>query len=180
MTDIGPGQLYGYRVDGPYDPEDGQYFNPYKLLLDPYAKAIHAPLTHDDSFLGYYLKEEGEERVLSMDTEDSGPKMPKSVVIDPNFDWEDDQAPQIPMSRSVIYEVHVKGFTQQHPTIPAEIRGTYSGMATPESIDYLKKLGITAVELLPIHQFTNESYWGYTTIGFFAPQNTYSSSAVRP
>jgi len=178
VADIKPGQLYGYRVDGPYDPEEGQYFNPYKLLLDPYAKAIHAPLTHDDSFLGYDLKEEGEERVLSMDTEDSGPKMPKSVVIDPNYDWEDDQAPQIPMSRSVIYEVHVKGFTQQHPTIPAEIRGTYAGMATPESIDYLKKLGITAVELLPVHQFTNESYWGYNTIGFFAPQNTYSSSGM--
>ncbi len=178
VADIGPGQLYGYRVDGPYDPEEGQYFNPYKVLLDPYARAIHAPLNHDDSFLGYDLKEEGEHRVLSMDTKDSGPTMPKSVVIDPNFDWDEDQAPQIPMSRSVIYEVHVKGFTQQHPTIAPEIRGTYAGMATPESIDYLKKLGVTAVELLPIHQFTNESYWGYNSIGFFAPQNTYSSSGM--
>ena len=177
VGDCGPGQLYGYRVDGPYDPEEGQYFNPYKLLLDPYARAIHAPLTHNDSFLGYDLKKEGaEDQVLAMSTEDSGPTMPKSMVIDPNFDWDDDEAPQIPMSRSVIYEVHVKGFTQQHPTMTPEIRGTYAGMAAPESIEYLKKLGITAVELLPIHQFTNESYWGYNTIGFFAPQNTYSSS----
>ena len=177
VGDCGPGQLYGYRVDGPYDPEEGQYFNPYKLLLDPYARAIHAPLTHNDSFLGYDLKKEGaEDQVLAMSTEDSGPTMPKSMVIDPNFDWDDDEAPQIPMSRSVIYEVHVKGFTQQHPTMTPEIRGTYAGMAAPESIEYLKKLGITAVELLPIHQFSNESYWGYNTIGFFAPQNTYSSS----
>ncbi len=178
INDIAPGQLYGYRVDGPYDPQEGHYFNPYKLLLDPYARAIHAPVEHHDSFLGYDLKEEGDEKVLTMDTEDSGPHMPKSIVVDPTFEWDDDAAPQTPMSRTVIYEVHVKGFTKQHPTIAEEIRGTYAGMATPESIDYLKRLGITAVELLPIHQFTNESYWGYNSIGFFAPQNTYSSSGM--
>ncbi|WP_019988097.1 glycogen debranching protein GlgX [Rudanella lutea] len=178
VNDIQPGQLYGYRVDGPYDPEAGHYFNPYKLLLDPYAKAIHAPVVHDDSFLGYDYKEEGEERVLVMDTEDSGPHMPKSIVVDSTFDWEGDTAPDVPMARSIIYEVHVKGFTHQHPTIPEEIRGTYAGMAAPESIDYLKKLGVTAVELLPVHQFTDESYWGYNSIGFFAPQNTYSASGM--
>jgi isoamylase len=178
INDIKPGQLYGYRVDGPYDPTEGHYFNPYKLLLDPYAKAIHAPVEHHESFLGYDLKEEGDEKVLVMDAEDSGPFMPKSIVIDPTFEWEDDLAPQTPMAKSVIYEVHIKGFTKQHPTIAENIRGTYAGMATPESIDYLKRLGITAVELLPVHQFTGESYWGYNSIGFFAPQNTYSASGM--
>ncbi|GAB3560981.1 glycogen debranching protein GlgX [Spirosoma luteolum] len=173
-----PGQLYGYRVDGPYDPKQGYFFNPNKLLLDPYAKAINAPINHDDSWLGYDYKNESDERYLIMSTEDSGPTMPKCVVVDNAFDWEDDQAPATPLHRSVIYEMHVKGFTHTHPTIDESIRGSYAALGTPESTDYLKRLGVTAVELLPVHQFTNESYWGYNSIGFFAPQNTYSSSGM--
>ena len=171
-----PGQLYGFRVDGLYDPKAGNFFNACKLLLDPYARAINAPIGHDDSWLGYDYRNPSEERYLIKSEEDSGPTMPKSVVIDPAFDWEDDAAPATPMHRSVIYELHVKGFTHRHPTMNKSIRGTYAGLGAPESTDYLKKLGITAVELLPVHQFTNESYWGYNSIGFFAPQNTYSSS----
>ncbi|GAB3950332.1 glycogen debranching protein GlgX [Spirosoma harenae] len=182
LNDIQPGQLYGYRVDGAYDPAGGYYFNPHKLLLDPYARAINAPITHDDTWLGYDHRqptsEDGRDVYLQMSQEDSAPTMPKCVVVDPEFDWEDDKSPEIPLHRSVIYEVHVKGFTHLHPTMAKSIRGKYAGLGAPESIDYLKKLGITAVELLPVHQFTNESYWGYNSIGFFAPQNTYSSSGM--
>ena len=173
-----PGQLYGFRVNGPYDPRSGNFFNFNKLLLDPYARAINAPINHDDSWLGYDYKDPSDERYLIMNDEDSGPTMPKSVVVDSAFDWDDDQSPAIPMHRSVIYEMHVKGFTHLHPTIDKSVRGTYAGLGTPEAIDYLKKLGVTAIELLPVHQFTNESYWGYNSIGFFAPQNTYSSSGM--
>lgn len=174
-----PGQLYGYRVDGPYEPSEGHFFNPNKLVLDPYAKAINAPVNHNDTWLGYDHSKRVDEKHLHMDKQDSGPSMPKSVVVDNDaFDWGDDAAPDVPLHRSVIYEMHVKGFTHLHPTIPESIRGTYAGLGTPESIDYLKKLGVTAVELLPVHQFTDESYWGYNSIGFFAPQNTYSSSGM--
>ena len=185
LEGLQPGQLYGYRVDGPYAPQEGQFFNPNKVVLDPYARAVNAPITHDDSWLGYDPKqptsdeEDGSEKYLTMSQSDSGLTIPKSVVVDTSFDWEDDAAPDTPLHRSVIYEVHVKGFTYQHPTMDEAIRGTYAGLGAPESIDYLKKLGITAVELLPIHQFTNESYWGYNSIGFFAPQNTYSSSGMN-
>ncbi|QJW89055.1 glycogen debranching protein GlgX [Spirosoma taeanense] len=179
LDGLQPGQLYGYRVDGPYDPKEGHFFNPYKLLLDPYAKAISAPVTHNNDWLGYDWQDESDDRYMVMNSIDSGPTMPKSVVVDDSrFDWEDDTAPDIPLHRSVIYEMHVKGFTFLHPTIDPAIRGTYAGLGSPESIEYLKKLGITAVELLPVHQFTDESYWGYNTIGFFAPQNTYSSSGM--
>ncbi|MBC3786398.1 glycogen debranching protein GlgX [Spirosoma utsteinense] len=173
-----PGQLYGFRIDGPYDPKLGSFFNANKLLLDPYARAINAPINHNDAWLGYDYKNKSEDRYLIKSEEDSGPSMPKSVVIDTDFDWDGDAAPSIPMHRSVIYEMHVKGFTHTHPTIDKSIRGTYAGLGTTESIDYLTKLGITAVELLPIHQYTDESYWGYNSIGFFAPQNTYSSSGM--
>ncbi|WP_020595657.1 glycogen debranching protein GlgX [Spirosoma panaciterrae] len=180
------GQLYGFRVDGPYDPASGHYFNPSKLLLDPYARAIHAPVNHDDAWLGYDYGElatddvgvEPHQTTLIRSEKDSGPSMPKSIVIDPAFDWEDDNAPGIPLHRSIIYEVHVKGFTHLHPTIDESVRGSYAGLGSPESVDYLKKLGITAVELLPVHQFTDESYWGYNSIGFFAPQNTYSAAGM--
>ncbi len=173
-----PGQLYGFRVEGPYNPQEGDFFNPNKLLLDPYAKAINAPINDDNSRLGYDYKNKADDRHLVMSTEDSGPGMAKCVVVDSAFDWEDDKSPDTPLHRSVIYEMHVKGFTHLHPTIDKSIRGSYAALGTPESTDYLKKLGITAVELLPIHQFTNESYWGYNSIGFFAPQNTYSSSGM--
>ncbi|GAB4019086.1 glycogen debranching protein GlgX [Spirosoma migulaei] len=183
LDGLQPGQLYGFRVDGPYEPQAGHFFNPNKLLLDPYARAINAPVNHNDAWLAYdYTKptssEEGTDEYLVMSQEDSGPTMPKSVVVDTAFDWEDDAAPATPLHRSVIYEMHVKGFTHLHPTIEESIRGTYAGLGTPEVTDYLKKLGITAVELLPVHQFTDESYWGYNSIGFFAPQNTYSSSGM--
>jgi glycogen operon protein len=178
LDGLKPGQLYGYRVEGTYDPKAGLFFNPNKLLLDPYAKAINAPVNEKEEWLGYDHKNPSDDRYLIMSEEDSGPTMPKSVVVDTAFDWEDDQAPAIPMHRSVIYEMHVKGFTYQHPDLSEKIRGTYAGLAAPESIDYLKKLGVTAVELLPVHQFTDESYWGYNSIGFFAPQNTYSSSGM--
>ena len=179
LEGLQPGQLYGYRVDGPYDPPAGHFFNPNKLLLDPYARAINAPVNHDDSWLGYDPKKITKRHAhLVRSEKNSGPTMPKSVVVDTAFDWGKDKAPDTPLHRSIIYEMHVKGFTYQHPTIPEEIRGTYAGIAIPESIEYLKKLGVTAVELLPVHQFTDESYWGYNSIGFFAPQNTYSSSGM--
>ena len=186
LDGLKPGQLYGFRVDGPYDPASGHYFNPAKLLLDPYARAIHAPINHDDAWLGYDYGElatdnvgvEPHQTTLIRSEKDSGPSMPKSIVIDPALDWDDDTAPAIPLHRSIIYEVHVKGFTHLHPTIDESIRGTYAGLGSPESVDYLSKLGITAVELLPVHQFTDESYWGYNSIGFFAPQNTYSSAGM--
>ena len=175
-----PGQLYGYRVEGPYEPQEGHFFNANKLLLDPYARAINAPVTHNNDWLGYDPeKTQANKGQFVMSTVDSGPTMPKSVVVDDKaFDWGNDTAPDTPMHRSVIYETHVKGFTHQHLDIDEKIRGSYAGIATPESIDYFKKLGITAVELLPVHQFTDESYWGYNSIGFFAPQNTYSSSGM--
>lgn len=169
-----PGQLYGYRIEGPYDPPAGHFFNPNKLLLDPYARAINAPVNHDSSWFGYSSVDDD----LKMSTRDSGPSMPKSVIVDPAFDWGNDTPPDTPLHRTVIYEMHVKGFTHQHPTLDKAIRGTYAGLGAAESVEYLKKLGITAVELLPVHQFTDESYWGYNSIGFFAPQNTYSSSGM--
>jgi glycogen operon protein len=182
ISGLKPGQLYGYRIDGPYDPQAGHFFNPNKLLLDPYAKAINAPVTHNNDWLGYdYQETENEqEKHLIMSSVDSGPTMPKSVVINTNdFNWQDDTPPDIPLHRSIIYELHVKGFTYQNSAIHKALRGTYAGLGTQESINYLKKLGITAIELLPVHQFTDESYWGYNSIGFFAPQNTYSSSGMN-
>ena len=183
LAGLPAGQLYGFRLDGTYDPQGGFFFNSNKLVLDPYTRAINSPVNHDNSWLGYDYKkptsgDEGSDEYLAISQKDSGPSMPKSVVVDPAFDWGDDSSPATPLHRSVIYEMHVKGFTHLHPTMDKAIRGTYAGVGAPESIDYLKKLGITAIELLPVHQFTNESYWGYNSIGFFAPQNTYSSSGV--
>lgn len=183
LEDLQPGQLYGFRIEGPYDPQEGYFFNPNKLLLDPYARAINQPITHNNTWLAYNSKkptttDEGTDEYLTMSHEDSGPSMPKSVVVDPAFDWGNDASPATPLHRSILYETHVKGFTHLHPTMDESIRGTYAGLGATESIDYLKKLDITAVELLPVHQFTDESYWGYNSIGFFAPQNTYSSSGM--
>jgi isoamylase len=179
IENLQPGQLYGYRVDGHYDPQNGHLFNPNKLLLDPYAKAINAPVNNNDTQLGYNYRSELKDRVQEMSLEDSAPNTPKSVVISNYFDWQDDKAPAIPMSQTVIYEMHVKGLTWQHPTLDPKKKGTYAGIGAPETIDYLKNLGITAIELLPVHQFTNESYWGYNSIGFFAPQNTYAASGMN-
>jgi len=183
IPDLKPGQMYGYRVYGPYEPENGHRFNPNKLLLDPYAKAIGGTIKWHDSLFGYIMGHEDGD--LSYSETDSAPYLPKSVVIDHNFDWENDKAPNISYHKSIIYETHVKGFTQIHPDIPEEIRGSYAGIAHPVTINYLKELGITAIELLPVHQFVNDSilqdkglsnYWGYNSIGFFAPDVRYSSS----
>ncbi|RXF67483.1 glycogen debranching protein GlgX [Arcticibacter tournemirensis] len=185
VPEIKPGQLYGYRVYGPYEPENGHRFNPNKLLIDPYAKAIAGTIQWHNSLFGYELGHPDAD--LSFSNEDSAPYIPKSAVIDPNFDWEDDKAPNIPYHKSIIYETHVKGFTQLHPDIPEEIRGTYAALAHPVTIKYLLDLGVTAVELMPVHHFVRDSYladkdlanyWGYNTIGFFAPDVRYSSSGV--
>ncbi|MFB9862218.1 glycogen debranching protein GlgX [Rufibacter immobilis] len=185
IPELEPGQLYGFRVHGPYEPENGHRFNHHKLLIDPYAKAIAGTINWHESLFGYQFGHEDED--LSFSEMDSAPYIPKSVVIDPNFDWEGDQSPKYAYYQSVIYEAHVKGFTQLHPDIPDEIRGTYAGIGHPATIQYLKDLGITAIELLPVHHFITDwylqdkgltNYWGYNTIGFFAPDVRYSSSGV--
>ncbi len=185
IPNLRPGQIYGYRVYGPYEPSQGHRFNPSKLLLDPYAKAITGRINWSDAIFGYPMSSEDPDRDLEIDTQDSAPGMNRSVVIDPAFDWDDDRSPNIPLHESIIYEVHVKGFTKLHPDIDSHLRGTYAGLATPQAIDYLKKLGVTAVELLPVHHFVNDktlvdkglsNYWGYNSIGFFAPYSEYSSS----
>jgi len=180
---IEPGQRYGFRVHGPYDPVRGQRFNPAKLLLDPYAKAIDRTLVWDDCLFGYAIGHA--EADLSRDERDSGPFVPKGVVVDPTFDWAGDRPLHTPWHNSVLYEVHVKGFTATHPEVPAKLRGTYAGMAHPAVTSYLEELGVTAVELLPVQQHVDErslvergltNYWGYNTIGYFAPDVRYASS----
>jgi isoamylase len=175
-----PGQLYGYRVDGPFEPHNGHRFNKNKLLLDPYAKAISGTLQWHDALFGYKMGHKDGD--LSFSKTDSAAHMPKSVVIDPTFDWEGDTAPRIPYHRSVIYEAHVKGLTFRHPEIPEAIRGTYAAIGHPAMIRHLHDLGITAIELMPVHHFVSErsltdrgltNYWGYNTIGFFAPDVRY-------
>ncbi|WP_353719104.1 glycogen debranching protein GlgX [Dyadobacter sp. 676] len=182
VPDLAPGQLYGYRVYGPYEPENGHRFNPAKLLVDPYAKALSGTLQWDDALFGYQVGNPQED--LSFNTTDSAPFMPKSVVVDETFDWEDDRRINRPYHKTIIYEAHVKGFTQLNNDVPEELRGTYAGLAHPASIDYLKKLGITAIELLPVHHFVADrhlvekgltNYWGYNTLGFFAPDLRYCS-----
>ena len=186
LPGIQPGQRYGYRVYGPYDPAKGLRCNPNKLLLDPYAKAIEGNIDGDESLYSYWFK--SPEDVTSMNTLDSAPHTMKSAVVNPYFDWGNDQHPYISYNDSVIYEAHVRGMTNLNMDVPPDIRGTYAGLAYPSVIEYLKKLGITAIELMPIHQFVNDSflqekglsnYWGYNTIGFFAPHNAYSSSGER-
>ncbi|MFL5809294.1 MAG: glycogen debranching protein GlgX, partial [Flavisolibacter sp.] len=180
-----PGQMYGYRVHGPYEPQYGYRFNPNKLLIDPYAKAISGTVQWHDSLFGYEVGHPDGD--LSFSSTDSAPFMPRSVVIDPNFNWEGDKFPRIPYHKTIIYETHVKGFTKCHPEIPENIRGTYSALAHPVVINYLKELGITAVELMPVHYFISDrhlvengktNYWGYNTIGFFAPDVRYASSGT--
>lgn len=183
LTGIRPGQLYGYRVYGAYDPENGHRFNPNKLLLDPYARAISGKVQWNDALFGYVVGHEDAD--LSFSDADSAPYMPKSIVIDTAFDWGNDAPLRTPLHETIIYETHVKGFTALHPDVPAELRGTYSGLAHPAMIAYLKELGITAVELMPVHHFIEDrhlrekgltNYWGYNTIGFFAPDPRYSSA----
>ena len=180
LLNVGPGQRYGYRVTGPYEPADGHRCNPSKLLLDPYAKAVDGRIDWDQACFSYTWGDED-----SYDEQDSGPHMSKSVVISPFFDWDNDRHPQIPYNETVIYEAHVKGLTRTHPGIPEAIRGSYAAVAHPVMLEHYKKLGITAVELMPVHQFVYDNhladrgqhnYWGYNTIGFLAPHNDYSSS----
>lgn len=186
LEGLKPGQRYGYRVHGPYEPQQGHRFNPNKLLIDPYAKAISGTVQWNDALFGYAIGDAVSD--LSFSDADSAPYVPKSVVIDNAFDWEGDRPPSIPMHQSVIYEAHVKGFTALHPDIPEEIRGTYAGMAHPAAIAYLKEMGITAIELLPVHHFLTDrhlqdkglsNYWGYNSIGFFAPDVRYSSNGTH-
>ena len=183
LPGVQSGQLYGYRVHGPYNPNDGLRCNPAKLLLDPYAKAIHGDLDDDESLYSYHFSDP--DNLEDPNTLDSAAHTMKSVVVNPYFDWGNDRRPQTPYSDSIIYEAHVRGMTNLNPAVPSDIRGTYAGLAHPAVIDHLVKLGITAIELMPIHQFVNDSfllkkgltnYWGYNTIGFFAPHNEYSSS----
>ncbi len=190
LPGVGPGQRYGYRVHGPYAPLEGQRFNPCKLLIDPYAKSIEGKVRWNRANVLPYVPTPGagEDADLEMDDEDSAIAIPKSVVVDPHFDWEGDRRPDIPLHESVIYEIHVKGFTMRHPDVRRDLRGTYAGLADPAAIEYLKSLGVTAVELLPVHHIADESfladrgltnYWGYSTIGFFAPFSGYAATGIR-
>jgi glycogen operon protein len=181
LPDVRPGQRYGYRVHGPYEPRSGHRFNANKLLIDPYAKRIDGPIRWNDAVFGYEVGQDD----LSFDERDSAPSIPKSVVVNQAFVWGDDTLLKTPWDRTLIYEVHVKGFTQQHPDVPDELRGTYSGLGSFPAIEYLTDLGITAVELLPVHHHVDDkhlvdrglsNYWGYNSIGFFAPDSRYSAT----
>ena len=186
---VQPGQRYGYRVHGPYDPEMGHRFNAHKLLIDPYARALDGNVQMHPATFGYNMAEIAEEDTeLSFSATDSAAYMPKGIVIDPSFDWGDDRHPDTPWHRTVIYEAHVKGITQRHPDLPEELRGTYAGLAHPVMIDYLKSLGITAIELLPVHHFHAfpghlagtglRNYWGYDSLSYFAPYAGYSATGT--
>jgi isoamylase len=181
LPGVRAGTRYGFRVDGPFDPGQGARFNPSKLLVDPYARALDGEFVLDDAVFGY---PPGRDDTVQ-DHRNSAPFVPKSVVIDDHFDWADDRSPAVPWADTVIYEVHVRGFTKNHPDVPESLRGTYAGLAHPAAVEHLKSLGVTAVELMPIHHFVSEpallrrrlsNYWGYNSIGYFAPHAAYSSS----
>jgi len=183
LPDVIPGQLYAYRVYGPYKPEEGHRFNPNKLLLDPYARAIGRPLKWADELWGYKLGDPAED--LSFDDRDNAAFAPLAVVIDTAFTWGDDRPPQTPWNRTIIYEMHVKGFTKLHPEVPENLRGTYAGLGSDAAISYLQDLGVTAVELLPVHHHIDDrhlvdrglsNYWGYNTLNFFAPESEYAAA----
>lgn len=180
-----PGLLYGYRVHGPYDPLNGHRFNPHKLLLDPYAKSLVGPLTWSDAHFAFRMGSSQQDLVI--DRRDNARQMPKCQVIDPYFNWEEDQHPDRPWTDTVVYELHVRGYTMKHLGVPASLRGTYTGLSQPAVLDYLVKLGVTAVELLPIQFFIDErhlmdsglrNYWGYNTINFFTPDSRYAATGA--
>ncbi len=188
LPGVGPGQRYGYRVHGPYDPARGLRFNPAKLLIDPYAKAIDGNVDWSAASTLPYTPDGAEDADFNLDTADDAAAVPKSVVVDTSFPWGEDRIIGRRWSSTVIYETHVKGFTMQHPDIPDRLRGTYAGLGSEPAIEYLRRLGVTAVELLPVHHIVDESflvekglsnYWGYSTIGYFAPHAGYSSSGTR-
>jgi isoamylase len=183
LPEARPGLLYGYRVHGPYRPERGQRFNPNKLLIEPYAKRLEGALLWSDAHFGYRLRHPKAD--LSFDKRDSAAGTPKCRVVDPAFTWGDDRPPRIPWHDTVIYEAHVRGLTMRHPEVPPQLRGTYAGLATAPMIEHFQRLGVTTLELMPVHAFVDDrtlvekglrNYWGYNTIGFFAPERRYSAS----
>ena len=180
VPDVGPGQRYGYRVHGPWDPAAGQRCNPYKLLLDPYARAIDGAIDWGEAIFGHVPSMPSRRNDM-----DSARHVPRSIIVADDFDWSDEVRPRIPDHETIIYETHVKGFTKRHPSVPEDIRGTYAGLAHPAAIDHLVSLGITSVELMPIHQFLHDgfllerglrNYWGYNSIGYFAPHAEYAAN----
>ena len=187
VPDVRPGTPYGFRVHGPYAPDEGHRFNPNKLVLDPYARAHIGELKWDPAIFGYTVGAENAD--LSFDARDSAPYMPKCVVVDPDFDWKrENHWRKVPWDRTIIYETHVKGYTKLHPKVPEHQRGTYCGLATKDVIDYIKALGVTSIELLPVHTFINDkflldkgltNYWGYNSIGFFAPDPRYAADPSK-
>ncbi len=185
LRGIRPGQLYGYRVHGPYRPEEGLRFNPNKVLLDPYAKGVGRPVRWDDSLFGYEIGHADED--LSFDTRDSAAFAPLGAVVEDRFEWGDDRLPQVPWENTIIYETHVKGISMRHPDVPAEFRGTYLGMASDPILDHLRRLGVTTVQLLPVHAKLHDrrlvnmglaNYWGYNTLNFFAPEPDYCTEGA--
>jgi isoamylase len=183
LPNVGPGQRYGFRVHGPYDPSLGLRCNPAKLLLDPYAKAIDGGIDWDEACFSYRFADP-----TQRNDADSAPHMPRSIVVSPYFDWDNDRHPRTPYNETVIYEAHVKGLTRTHPDIPEDVRGTYAALAHPVMLEHYQRIGVTAIELMPVHQFVHDShlverglrnYWGYNTIGFFAPHNEYASAGQR-
>jgi len=188
LPGVGLGQRYGYRVHGPYDPNAGRRFNPAKLLIDPYAKAIEGPIAWHRGNTLPYVPSPDEDADLTADGEDDAAAIPKCIVVDPHFDWEDDRPPATPWHDTVIYEVHVKGFTKRHPAVRDDLRGTYAGLASEEALAYFRELGVTAVELLPVHHIADEhilhdrgltNYWGYSSIGYLAPHALYAATGTR-
>ena len=182
LPNVGPGQRYGFRVHGPWDPGRGLRCNRHKLLLDPYARAVDGQIDWTERCFGYRFSDPNRRN-----DGDSAKHVFKSVVANPWFDWRNDRHPRTPWHETVVYEVHVKGFTARHPDVPEEQRGTYAGIASPAAIEYFTRLGVTAVELLPVHQFVHDAhlvdrglrnYWGYNSIAYFAPHNEYSSSGT--
>ncbi|MGZ8444142.1 MAG: glycogen debranching protein GlgX [Candidatus Binatia bacterium] len=185
LPEVLPGQLYGYRVHGPYEPSQGHRFNPHKIVLDPYAKSIGRELRWADEVFGYRLGDP--EADLALDERDSAPYAPLAVVIDPAFTWGDDKPPRTPWHKTIIYELHIKGFTQLHPGVGEPLRGSYAGLASELVVNHLLNLGVTAVELMPVHQFINDrhlvdrgkvNYWGYNTLAYLAPECRYSATSI--
>jgi glycogen operon protein len=185
LPGVGPGQRYGYRVRGPYEPEEGRRFNPNKLLIDPYAKAVEDAIDWDAANVLPYVPDGTEDADLEPDDEDDAEAIPKSVVVDHRFDWEDDRPPNTSWADTIIYEAHVKGYTKRHPGVREDLQGTYAGLASEPALEYMQELGVTAVELLPVHHIADESflhergltnYWGYSSIGYLAPHALYAAT----